>query len=94
MQCDDNVTLSPEKAREVLDGIEYRRVSEGDWTEVEVFYNGQWLGLCRTDLYDDVATSSDMTRRKDPITYYRKKIKFGARITDELFCVIDRLTDG
>ena len=96
---DLNVQLDPDEARQALEGIAYRRVMRNakgryPWEGIEVLYGGKWLGLCRTDLYDDVATGKDMRGIADPIGYYKERAKAGARITDTRFSVIDAMSDG
>lgn len=61
----------------------------------EVFYKGNWIKLCRTDLKDDVATSSPQKASLGECReFYVRKVRYGARTDDRLFAVVDSISDG
>lgn len=60
-------------------------------------YNGKYLHLCRTDFKDDIRTWVESTTTNyfsDPLGYFAINCRYGARITDESFYVIDAYSDG
>lgn len=67
-----------------------------NFDQVQVAYQGEWLGLCRTDLKDDVCTggASNVTDAAAEVERYITKIRYGARIRDFSFAVIDSYSDG
>lgn len=64
-------------------------------TKLEVFIDGAWLDVCRTDKSDDVATTTiEVLGEKEIINKYRNAIRLGARVTDGSFRCIDSMSDG
>jgi len=65
--------LSKDDAVKFLESCEWRPRDGG----VEVNYDGNWLGLCRTDYMDDVATtqSTDGDTPKEIFQHYQKKLR-------------------
>jgi hypothetical protein len=92
----DSITWSVDEAKSLLADAAIRISKDG----VEVDINGVWMGLCRTDLMDQVASSRDVDAGDLEATrlYYLQRINYGARKIEwddnVLFSVIDRLTDG
>lgn len=67
------------------------------YTGVEIFHLGKWKCLSRTDLWDDVGTTSAQTKTLDEwIAHYLRKLdlNLGARYDDTCFSIIDRISDG
>jgi hypothetical protein len=58
----------------------------------EVKYADKWLPLSTTDLKDDVGLGCP--KDKFPFEKIMRACRFGARITDRRFAVIDRWSDG
>lgn len=103
--------LSYDEAKKIMDSAEYRLVEyvEGPpwWTnetklnKPEIYVNGKWLSLCRTDWKDNVATSScgfkSLDEWKENYTLRDQDEWTGgvsARMTDGYFAVIDSFSDG
>lgn len=93
--------LTVEQARQIMGAATYRITEHtaADWTPqhttVEIFHDGRWLELCRTDLCDNVATGHYANRTlTEWLAHYKAKIRWGARFDERLFCVIDAATDG
>jgi hypothetical protein len=63
----------------------------GDYIDGKILFEGTWMNVYRTDVCDDVTTGGS-----GDIESYRIKANncYGARIDDNMFCVIDRFTDG
>jgi hypothetical protein len=101
---DGYTELSPEQALAVMDAATYRITEKVEtWpstkphtvTEVEIYHNGRWLDLCRTDLCDNVCTHFPKHwTLKQWLDHYKARIHFGARFSDRLFAVIDSVSDG
>lgn len=88
MTAGHDVTLN---YRETVEFLRRCRSRGSGFDRLEVLYDDKWLSLCRTDLVDDVCTTrSNMTTVDD----YIDAVKYGARIDDRLFAVIDATTDG
>jgi hypothetical protein len=87
-----DVQLTAPQARAALDNIEFR-MERGAYgvMHIEVLYEGKWRSLYRTDLMDDVGTTSS---HMYTVAHYRDAIRFGARIKDDGFGVIDAYSDG
>lgn len=100
------VDLTADEARVALTDVPFRvetwrtpwgeapDLPEHPWTAVLIQYKGEWLLLGRTDLKDDVETGRDAKGMDAPVEYFRKCIRYGARIRDGRFCVIDAWSDG
>lgn len=88
------VDLSINQAKAALTSIEARIVVGGE--RVEVLYRGKWLTLCRTDLADDVRTwiSRPVKDSQEVVREYRDRIRYGARVDDQRFAVVDATSDG
>lgn len=101
--CRVPVTLSADDTRKVLAAARCRWVDKA-WESVAVLYRDKWLELGRTDLHDDVRTGAGISLMPnaaptpdDPaeiVARFIKRVVFGARVTEDGFFVIDRLTDG
>ena len=93
------VDLSVDETRAVLEAVpnrlvEYSTASVGGTRvghEVEIFYNGAWMILGRTDLKDNICTSHPF---RASMEYYKSLIRYGARVTKNGFFVIDSWSDG
>ena len=101
-----------EEAMMVMDTAQFRLVdipAEGGflaYNAPEIFHDGKWKSLCRTDLMDDVATGWCTTQTlEDWVEYYREKLKRRwraeadgdmprARYNDRRFSIIDAFSDG
>jgi hypothetical protein len=90
---ENNLTLNRSETIKFFRCARWRK-REGGGVEVE--YEGKWLHLCRTDLHDDIRTWSSWASHADinSVEYYRQRIAYGARITDDAFFVVDALSDG
>jgi hypothetical protein len=101
-----SVDWNVDEGYKILSEAPLRKANDSMGGYVEIFVNGNWAVLCRTDLMDNVATSSgyDSGSIEENRTNYLKRIGFGVRYqesTDKccgkitrLFAVIDSLTDG
>ena len=92
--------LTPEEAKAVLtDVVATSRMTmdAGKWYEcvrTSIKFKGRWLRLCRTDLKDDVRTYVVLEDEEDPVSYYRERIQYGARVSKTSFAVVDSFSDG
>lgn len=92
----DSITWGVDEAKSLLADAAIRSCKDG----VEVCINGSWMGLCRTDLMDQVASSldEDLDDLEATRLHYLQRINYGARKIEwdgnVLFSVIDQLTDG
>ena len=85
-------SLSVKKAKQVLSNAEIRRKDQ----KIEIFYNDEWLQLCRTDYMDDICTidEEDPNKTLEELRQkYLRKIRYGA-YTNNRFAVIDSVSDG
>lgn len=68
------------------------------WTEPEIYHEGKWKSLCRTDLKDDVATGWSTVKTleewREFYTRGLKKYRMGVRYNDRRFSIIDAFSDG
>lgn len=64
--------------------------------ELRIHYKNKWLRVCRTDLKDDVCTTSsiDPTTMDEAVKYWTEKIVLGVRLKDDAFCCVDAYSDG
>ncbi len=95
----EQTELTVEATKELLMSSDLRFRQVPGWgTKADIKIDDKWLHLCRTDLKDDIRTSSaegessvEEVRKK-----YLQKIRYGARICDEhgYFAVIDSYSDG
>jgi hypothetical protein len=68
-----------------------------DYTSPEIFYDGAWRSLCRTDLCDDVCTGFGAIKTAEEWReYYLAKAAHAhsVRIGSGRFAIIDSMTDG
>lgn len=95
--CRVPVTLSADDTRKVLAAAPCRWVDKA-WESVAILYRDKWLELGRTDLHDDVRTGAGISLMSNAaptlVARFIKRVVFGARVTEDGFFVIDRLTDG
>lgn len=88
--------LTPAEADLFLSGCENRMALQPDYgwprrqTCAEVKWEGAWLSMGCTTLYDKVGTYID----GGAIDEYRERMRYGAVITNDCFFVIATLTDG
>lgn len=78
------IKISAKEAKAFLKDCDRRTINDG----FQVFYNGKWMELGRTDELDDIRTMICDAKFKD------YKPRFGARITTDGFFVIDSISDG
>jgi lipocalin len=78
------IEISAKEARSFLKNCERRVTQDG----FEVFYNGKWLELGRTDELDDIQTTICDAK------FSEYKPRFGARIAANGFFAIDSISDG
>lgn len=91
------VDLDKHDVLDVLLTVERRQAPDPAWpreTCIQIKYRGQWRLLGRTDLLDDVRTSVWGVEVEEAITEAMRTVVYGARVTENGFFVIDRLTDG
>lgn len=104
---DEPVEIDYQEAKRIMDSAEYRLKTNPpdfaynkEWNEPEIFHDGKWKSLCRTDLCDDVATGMCANKTLEQwIAHYKKKLRRwtecpSARYDDHRFSVIDAITDG
>src|SRR5712671_3891512 len=87
------LTLNKIETEEILNNVKWREHGNGG---VEILYNDKWLRLCRTDLIDIIKTWIQFSSHSDPnhINFYKNSVAFGARVTDHVFAIVDRYSDG
>ncbi len=89
--------IQKDEALKIMMECEHRSITEKNkegykWKDViQIFYDGQWRDVCRTDLKDNVAT----TGSSDSFSKYLNAVRYGARILrNGHFAVIDSYSDG
>ena len=86
------VDLDKDSTREFLRNCHFRKGKAWFGSQWEVFYNGKWLGLSRTDLKDDVGIGCPKDQYS--IEGLMRLCAYGARVKENSFCVITRYSDG
>jgi len=97
MRKKSSIDINKHDALNFLNNCEFRVIDgdERNFYRPQVLYEGEWKDLCRTDLRDDVRTIIvEKHFLEDPISYFKKRCHFGARIYPGGFAVIDSLSDG
>jgi len=85
MECEHR-SITEEKV-----GWPYKEGHKWKDVTIQIFYDGQWRDVCRTDLKDNVAT----TGSSDSFSEYLNAVHYGARILrNGHFAVIDSYSDG
>ena len=83
--------ITEDKTREIIADSIIQQVCTG--APYEIFYSGRFLNLCRTGYKDDVATYPGGIfdcSAEDVRAYYLAKVcRFGARVSEQSFAVID-----
>lgn len=67
------------------------------YTDPQIEHEGVWKSLCRTDLFDDVATGLCMNQTAEEWRrHYLEKLEdaIGVRVGENRFAIIDALSDG
>lgn len=65
------------------------------YNKLQIMFNGKWLNVARTDLFDDVCTGLCETKKlAEWKNHYISRVMYGARIKENTFAVIDSVTDG
>ena len=99
------VDLAPADARAYMATAQYRLGSEQAWwvqptrenlsNAIEIFHDGRWKVVLRTDWKDDVATGSyELKTLEQWIEFFIAKIEYGVRFDTRSFAVIDSYSDG
>ncbi len=96
---DLEVDLSVDEAKDALTNPETRIGKAWHGNVLEIKYQDKWLQLARTDLKDDVATnlvgpSDEELLNGTVLEFYKRRIVYGARLTDKAFNVVDSFSDG
>lgn len=82
--------LDPAQALAILNTAPSRLGTAWYGPVIEILYKERWLHLARTDLKDDVCTG----RPGYTLDKFKQLVRYGARISDDTFAVIDSLSDG
>ena len=88
-----DVTLNADEGKKILLATRLQIKDQ----RVQIWYNQQWLNLCRADLKDDVGTFTheDVTRGIERTRhYYLVRIHYGVRVDENSWRVIDSVSDG
>lgn len=103
------ITLSAGDGLKVMHSAKYRLRDRpkswfgGPWNHPEIYFDGEWMDVCRTDLYDDVATGLCKNKTLGEwIEHYTNKLRradLGVRVRlhedgRRSFAIIDAYTDG